>query len=139
MTHELAGALQQPGRIRQLAAAEETDVDVSRERIDVTECRVIDAGGRLVIMDQLADVVSAPSHDVEPCARDRRELVGLLVHPGIDRRISPNRTRKLKNSHHAVPLRVTAVRFIVNSTSGFGSSLTPTTVRAGRWAPIMSM
>jgi hypothetical protein len=35
-------------------------------------------------------------------------------------------------------LSVTAVRFIVSSTPGFGSSRTPMTVRAGRWSPIFS-
>ena len=41
----------------------------------------------------------------------------------------------LGSDHRA---RVTAVRFIVSSTPGFGSSLTDTTVRAGRWSPIIS-
>jgi hypothetical protein len=33
---------------------------------------------------------------------------------------------------------VTAVKFIVINTPGFGNSFTPMTVRAGRWLPIIS-
>ena len=38
--------------------------------------------------------------------------------------------------HHSL---VTAVRFIVSKTPCFGSSLTPITVRAGRWSPSISI
>jgi hypothetical protein len=50
------------------------------------------------------------------------------------------RDTNLRKALPCLPLyaRVTAVRFMVSSTPGFGSSLTATTVRAGRCAPMTS-
>ena len=50
-------------------------------------------------------------------------------------------TKRRSESDRVIPsfyALVTAVRFMVSRTPGLGSSLTPTTVRAGRWAPIFS-
>ena len=46
MAHELAAAFQQALRIGELGAEKEPDIDVSREGIDVGECRITDTRGR---------------------------------------------------------------------------------------------
>ena len=56
----------------------------------------------------------------------RRKVCGVGFSDGLARPL---------DSPHSL---ATAVRFMVSKTPGFGSSLTPITVRAGRDAPIIS-
>src|SRR5262245_17423065 len=49
MAHEFAGAFEQAVGIGKLGAAEEADVDVSREGIDIPESRVTYTGRRMAI------------------------------------------------------------------------------------------
>lgn len=63
VSHELAAALQQPRWIGEDGAAVEPHVHVSRERIHVAERGIAHTGRRLLVMQQLADVVPAPAHD----------------------------------------------------------------------------
>src|SRR5687767_7264022 len=100
MAHELAGAFQQALRIGNLGAQKKPDIDVSREGIYIGECRITDTRGRLVIVQQLSNIVSAVAHDLEPALRDRGQFIRLLAPPGFDRRISPHRTRKPHQSAH---------------------------------------
>jgi len=50
MTHELASAFQQAVWIGQLGATKKSDIDVSSEGVDIGECRVSYAGGRMAVM-----------------------------------------------------------------------------------------
>src|SRR5262249_16276616 len=100
VTHGLARALEKPSGIGDLRAAEETDVDVIWEGIEVTESRIADARGRMAVMQQLPDVVSAVAHDLEPAPRDRSQFPGMFPHPDVDRRISLYRRRKPQKPAH---------------------------------------
>src|SRR5258706_9346423 len=92
MAHELASAFQQAIGIGNLGASKKTDIDVSREGIDVAECRVAYAGGRMAIMQQLSHVISAVAHGFKPALRYGSQFIRMLQHPGVDRWISLDRT-----------------------------------------------
>jgi hypothetical protein len=89
--HELAGAFEKSVRIDELCAAEEADVDVGSEDIHISERRVADAGSRVAVVQEFADVVAAGAHDLEPAFRDRSKLASVRAHPELDRRIAVNR------------------------------------------------
>ena len=74
MAHELASSFQQALGIGNLGAAKEPDVDVSFEGIDIAECCITDARGRMAVMQQLSNIVAAPAQDLEPALRDRSQL-----------------------------------------------------------------
>ena len=59
MAHELAGALQQAGRIRQRRAVKKTHVYMRSEYIDVAEGRISQTCNRTAVMQKLPDFVSA--------------------------------------------------------------------------------
>jgi hypothetical protein len=84
MTHELAGALQQAGRIRQRRAVKEPDVDVRSEYIDVAEWCISQTCNRTAVMQQLPDFVPAFSHHLKPLARNGPQFISTLIHPHID-------------------------------------------------------
>ncbi len=84
MAHELAGALQQAGRIRQGCAVKESHVYVGSEYIDVAEGRVSQTRSWTPIMQKLSDFVPAPSHRPKPLACDGSQRSWMLFHPPID-------------------------------------------------------
>src|SRR5712671_3543414 len=84
MAHELAGALQQAGRIRQRCAVKESHVYMRSEYIDVAEGRVSQTCNRTAVMQKLADFVAAFSHHLKPLMRDGSQFTGTLFHPRID-------------------------------------------------------
>src|SRR5882762_10656796 len=84
MAHELAGALQQAARIRQLCAVKEPHVYVRSEYIDVAEGRISQTGNRAAVMQKLPDFVPAFSHHLKPLVRDGSQFTGVLFHPRID-------------------------------------------------------
>src|SRR5712664_94407 len=88
MAHELAGALQQAGRIRQRCAVKEPHVHVRREYIDVAEGRISQTRNRTAVMQKLPDFVSAFSHHLKPLMRDGSQSTCMLFHPRIDGRIT---------------------------------------------------
>src|SRR5258708_39258529 len=90
MTHELAGALQQAGRIRQRCAVKEPHVYVGSEYIDVPEGRVSQTCDRTAVMQKLPDFVPAFSHHLKPLMRDRSQFTTTLFHPRIYRVIPPD-------------------------------------------------
>ena len=94
MAHELASALQNTMRISNLSATKEPDIDVRFEYVDIAKCRIIYARSRMTVMQYLSNVVSAGAHDLKPALCDRSQLIGMFVHPGIDRWISLNRSWK---------------------------------------------
>src|SRR5260370_39198702 len=57
MAHELAGALQQAGRIRQRCAVKEPHVYMRSEYIDVAEGRIAQTCNRTAVMQDLPDFV----------------------------------------------------------------------------------
>src|SRR6266849_4338741 len=87
MAHELAGALQQAGRIRQRCAVKEPHVYVRSEYIDVAEGRISETCNRIAVMQELPDFVPAFSHHLKPLMRDASQFTCMLVHPRIDGRI----------------------------------------------------
>jgi hypothetical protein len=101
MAHELAGAFQETMWMRNLGPTKKTDIDVSPERIDISKCRVTNARGRMTVMRQLSNIVSAGTDDLEPPPSDISQLVPMPVHPDFDRRISFHRARQPKESNHA--------------------------------------
>src|SRR5579864_229487 len=84
MAHELAGALQQTGRVRQRRAVKEANVYVGGEHVDVGEGRVSQTGDRTAVMQKLADFVAAISHHVKPVTRDGSQFAGVVFQPGVD-------------------------------------------------------
>src|ERR1700736_7023396 len=88
MAHELAGALQQAGRIRQRRAVKEPHVYVRSEYIDVAEGRVSQTCHRTAVMQKFPDFVPAFSHDLKPLMRDRSQFTCMVFHPRIDGGIS---------------------------------------------------
>src|SRR5437879_13920649 len=84
MAHELAGALQQAGRIGQRCAVKETHVNVRSEDIDVAEGRISQTNKRTAIMQELPDFVPAFSHHDKPVMRESSKFTFMLAHPSID-------------------------------------------------------
>jgi len=84
MAHELAGALQQAGRIRQRCAVKEPHVYVRSEYIDVAERRISQTCNRTAVMQELPNFVPAFSHDIKPLMRDGSQFTCMLFHPRID-------------------------------------------------------
>src|SRR5882724_516056 len=84
MAHELAGALQQAGRIRQRCAVKEPHVYVRGEYIDVAEGRISQTCNRTAVMQKLPDFVSALSHHLKPLMRDGSLFTCMLFNPRID-------------------------------------------------------
>src|ERR1700704_845032 len=84
MAHELTGALQQAGRIRQRCAVKEPHVYVRSEYIDVPEGRISQTCDRTAVMQKLPDFVPAFSHHLKPLMRDGSQFTGMLFHPRID-------------------------------------------------------
>src|SRR6266478_5986462 len=84
MAHELAGALQQAGRIRQRCAMKEPHVDVRGEYIDIAEGRISQTCNRTAVMQKLPDFVPALSHHLKPLMRDGSQFTCMFFHPRID-------------------------------------------------------
>jgi hypothetical protein len=84
MTHELASALQQVGRIGQRRALKEPHIDVRSEYIDVAEGRISQTCDRTAVMQELSNFVSALSHHLKPLLRDASQLTVMLFHPRVD-------------------------------------------------------
>src|ERR1700726_1286933 len=84
MAHELAGALQQAGRIPQRCAVKKPHVYVRSEYIDVAEGRISQTCNRTAVMQKLPDFVPAFSHHVKPLMRDGSQSTCMLFHPRID-------------------------------------------------------
>ena len=84
MAHELAGALQRAGRIRQRCAVKEPHVYVRTEYIDVAEGRIAQTYNRTAVMQDLPDFVPAFSHHLKPLMRDGSQFTSMLFHPRID-------------------------------------------------------
>src|SRR5258705_774997 len=84
MAHELAGALQQAGRIRKRCAVKEAHVHVRSEYIDVSEGRIAHTCHRTAVMQDLPDFIPAFSHYLKPLTRDRSQFTSMHFHPRID-------------------------------------------------------
>src|SRR5215470_7533160 len=84
MTHELAGALQQAGRIRQCCAVKEPHVYVRGEYIHIAEGCISQTCNRTAVMQKLPDLVPAFSHCLKPPLCDRSQTTRVLFHPRID-------------------------------------------------------
>src|SRR6266481_10195571 len=84
MAHELAGALEQAGRIRQRRAVKEPHVYVRSEYIDVAEGRISQTCNRIAVMQELPDFVPAFSHHLKPLKRDGSQFACMLSLPRID-------------------------------------------------------
>src|ERR1700676_1101184 len=84
MAHELAGALQQAGRIRQRCAVKEPHVNVRSEYIDVAEGCISETCNRTAVMQELPNFVPAFSHYLKPLMRDGSQFTCVLLRPRID-------------------------------------------------------
>src|SRR5437867_5581331 len=84
MAHELAGALQQAGRIRERGAVKEPHVYVRGEYIYVAEGRISQTCHRTAVMQNLPNFVPALSHHLKPVLRDGSQFACMLFHPRID-------------------------------------------------------
>jgi hypothetical protein len=93
-------AFQQALGIGKLGATKEPDIDVTREGIDIRECRITDTRGRVAIVQQLSNIVSAVTDGREPAPRDRSQFTRMLTHPGVDSRISLDRRGKPQKPAH---------------------------------------
>src|SRR5882724_12367019 len=84
MAHELAGALQQAGRIRQRCAVKKTHVYVRGKYIHVAEGRISQTCDWTAVMQKLPDFVPALSHHLKPPMRDGSQFTCVFFHPRID-------------------------------------------------------
>src|SRR5450755_1838007 len=84
MAHELSGALQQAGRVRQRRAVKEPHVYVRSEYIDVAEGRISQTCHRTAVMQELPNFVPASSHHLKPPMRDGSQFTCVLFHPRIN-------------------------------------------------------
>ncbi len=84
MAHELAGALQQAGGVRQRRALKETYVYVRREYVDIAEGRISQTGDRTTVMQGFQNFVPACPHHLKPVARDGSQFTGMRVEPRIN-------------------------------------------------------
>src|ERR1039457_3187349 len=84
MAHELTGALQQAGRIRQRCALKEPHVYVRSEYIDVAEGSISQTCNRIAVRQELPNIVPAFSHHLKPLMRDGAQFTCMLFHPRID-------------------------------------------------------
>src|SRR5437870_8151419 len=84
MAHELAGALQQAGRIRQRCDVKEPHVYVRSEYIDVAEGRISQTCNRAAVMQKLPNFVPAFSHHLKPLMREGSQFTCMLFHPRIN-------------------------------------------------------
>ena len=113
VTHEPAAALEQSRGVLELGAAEETDVDVGLERVDVGERGVADAGGRGAVVHQLAHVFPAPADHAEPVPRNDAQFPRMRFQPRLDcrsRSTAPsNRSTRLAGSLGSIRPRVVLV------------------------------
>ena len=87
MAHELAGALQQAGRIWQRRAVKEPHVYVRSEYIDVAKGRISQTCHRTAVMQEFPNFVPAFSHHLKPLMRDGSQFTCMLFHPRINGRI----------------------------------------------------
>src|SRR5271168_5168271 len=83
MAHELAGALQQAGRVGQRCALKEPHVYVRSEYIDVAEGRISQTYNRTAVMQDLPNFVPAFSHHLKPLMRDGSQFICMPFHPRI--------------------------------------------------------
>src|SRR5512134_1616828 len=70
VAHVLARTFQQARWIREVGAAEESDIDMGFERVDVGEGGVGHASRRVAVMQQFAYIISTNTDDAEPVLRD---------------------------------------------------------------------
>src|SRR5437879_5246054 len=84
MTHGLACALQQAGRIRQRCAVKEPHVYVRGEYIYVAKGCISKTCNWTAVMQKLPDFVPALSHHLKPVLRDGSQFTCMLFHPRID-------------------------------------------------------
>src|SRR5215469_10426385 len=84
MAHELAGALQQAGRIRQHCSVKKPHVYVRSKYIDVTKGRISQTCNRTAVMQKLPDFIPAFSHHLKPLMCDGSQSTCMLFHPRID-------------------------------------------------------
>src|SRR5689334_9760022 len=69
------------------------------EHIHVTERRVPQTRDRTPVMQQLSNLVPATPHHLEPLLRDRPQLPGALLQPGVDPRIPFHRPIESEEFH----------------------------------------
>lgn len=87
MPHNLPGALQQAGWIRQRCAVKEPNVHVRCEYIHVTEGCISQTRDGTAVMHEVPDFVAAISHGLKPVLRDASQCTWMILHPLIDSRI----------------------------------------------------
>src|SRR5438128_4948315 len=109
MAHELAGALQQAGRIGQRCAVKEPHVYVRSEYIDVAERHISQTCHRTAVLQKFPDFVPAFSHHLKPLMRDSSQFTCMLFHPRIDGGIPLDRaveSQQFRSHRHGI-LRAT--------------------------------
>jgi hypothetical protein len=84
MTHELAGAWQQAGRIPQRCTVKEPNINVRSEYINVAEGRISQTCNRTPVMQKFPYFVSTFPHHLKPPMRDDFPFTCLCRHPRID-------------------------------------------------------
>jgi hypothetical protein len=94
MTHALARAFEQAGRIREHCAIVEADIRMSLECVDISKRRVPHTSNRTPVVQELADIGAATAHAFEPYPRHQSERIGEVGKPSLNLRVSSDRTRE---------------------------------------------
>src|SRR5205085_10846124 len=87
-------------RIGNFGTSKESNIYVSFEGVDVSECRVSYTRRRMAIMQQFSHVVPTLTHNLKPMPRDYTQFACMRLHPGLDGWITLNRTREPKELIH---------------------------------------
>ena len=99
VAHPFAGAFQKAGRVFESRSVEEPDIHMGPESVDVSERRVVHAGGRMSVVHKLANVRTAFAHLLEPRPSATTQRVIGLVKPGVDVGSASNGGRKAQKTH----------------------------------------
>jgi hypothetical protein len=67
-----------------LAFMKKADVDVRSEHIHVTKRRILDAGGRMAVVQELGNILAAVAHPGEPLTRNRCEPGAARFEPPVN-------------------------------------------------------
>ncbi len=121
VSHALAGALQEAGRIVQRRPVEEADIHVSGEGVSVAERSVLHARYGMPGVQEFANGRAAPAHPFKPWLDHAAQLVVRRGEPGVDAGVSPDRARKPHELAH--PSRLPP--WPVKSSQSLRGALTP--------------
>lgn len=90
MAHSFAGAFQQTSGIFEPGTEKKPDIHMCREGVHVAERCITDAGSRMTVVQEFADIASHAACNSETGSRDITKTLGLFFEPSVYFRIMPD-------------------------------------------------